>query len=374
MYGLHASGGGEGYAEDMQRPDGLDRLLDANANRAREGLRVVEDAARFVLDAAELATEAKTLRHEITALLAEMCGRAGEAARDVSGDVGVEVELPGEYRRTNLGSVVQAAGHRAAEALRALEEYAKIVDVDGAAALEKLRYRTYALASAVGEGVLRGAPAAWRIQVLLTESQCRLDWPEVLDACIAGGADSIQVREPTFSPGELLQRSRAVIARARPAGVSVIVNDHADVAVAAGADGVHLGQDDLPVEDARRVIGGGMLLGGSAHTIAEAERNFAAGCDYCGLGCLFTSTTKPDAMSASGDFLAGFVQTWPDWPHLAIGGVSMAEIPAIIEAGGRAVAVCSAVCGAEDPASVVASMRLALESRMVEAMSGSGSE
>ena len=373
VYGLDASGGGDGYAESMQRPDGLERLIDANANRAREGLRVIEDAARFVLDSRELATEAKALRHEITALASKAAGPAGQAARDVPGDVGSEVGLEGEYRRPNLGSVVEAAGHRSSEALRALEEYTKIVDVNAAAGLEQLRYRSYTLASAVAGGILRGAPAAWRVQVLLTESQCRHHWSDVLDACIAGGADSIQVREPNFTPGELLERTCAVIERARPAGVSVIVNDHADVAVAAGADGVHLGQGDLPVEVARKVIGGGMLLGGSAHTLEEAQRNFAAGCDYCGLGRLFISTTKPDATSASTDFVAQVVARWPDWPHLAIGGISMAEIPAIIEAGGRAVAVCGAVCGAEEPASVVASMRLALESRVAEPLSESGS-
>ncbi|MCH2161487.1 MAG: thiamine phosphate synthase [Phycisphaerales bacterium] len=327
---------------------------------------MVEDAARFVLDAGELAAEAKALRHAITAQVSTLTATGGLNARDVAGDVGTAVDHPGEFTRPNLGSVVEAAGHRAAEALRALEEYAKILDVEAAHALEHLRYRTYDLSAAVTGKVLRAAPATWRVQVLLTESQCRHGWAEVLDACIAGGADSIQVREPTLSKAALLERTRAVIEKARPAGVSVIVNDHADVAVAAGADGVHLGQGDFPVEEARRVIGGGMLLGGSAHDLAEAERNLAAGCDYCGLGRLFSSSTKPDAASASTGILTEVVENWPHWPHLAIGGITMAEIPAIIEAGGRAVAVCGAVCGSDDPAAVVAAMRMALENRVLE--------
>lgn len=361
-----------GYAERMPRFDGIPRLLDANANRAREGLRVLEDAARFVLDDKDLTARSKGLRHDITALMDSVLAIAGSAARDVEGDVGIREDLPSERSRPGITAVALAAGHRAAEAIRALEEYSKIIDQDLGSALEQLRYRAYDLQDAIVEQLSRSSPRIWRVQVILTESCCKRPWREVLDQAIAGGADAIQIREKSFSSSELLQRTREVIEVARPTGVGVIVNDHPDVALAASADGVHIGQTDFPLEDARRVIGGTMILGGSAHTIDEANRNFDAGCDYCGVGRMFTSTTKPGKHQKGGPLLTAFLERWKAWPHLAIGGIDATNINEVIALGGRAVAVCAGVCGVDEPAEVVASMRLALESQERQASQGVG--
>lgn len=346
----------------MQRENGLARLLDANANRAREGLRVLEDAARFVLDEPVLTAEAKALRHAITTILAGLADREGVGARDVAGDVGTNDDLASEVERPSLGAVVGAAAHRATEALRALEEYAKILDGATGALFEALRYRTYELEGTLRERLVRHAPSTWRVMVVVSEASCRVkSWREVIRASIAGGADAIQLREKAMSKAEFLNRATAAIEWCRPAGVALVVNDHLDVAVASGAEGVHLGQSDFPIDAARRVIGSSMILGGTAHTLQEAERNLAAGCDYCGVGRMFGSSTKPDAPHSGVAFLREMSERWPAWPHLAIGGIDATRASAIIDAGGRAVAVCEAVCGADDPAEVVASIRLALE-------------
>ncbi len=349
------------YPEGMSRRNGLNRVLDANANRAREGVRVMEDAARFILDDAPIASELKGLRHAITSHSSELLGGMTSPARDAAGDVGTREDLPSECSRPNLVSVVEAAGHRAAEALRALEEFAKVIDVGHALAFEQIRYRIYDLERSLVSSLARSSPATWRVQVSLTESSCLRPWSDVLDAIVAGGADAIQIREKTLSDVELIARVREVIAVARPAGVAVIVNDRLDVAVAAGAEGVHLGQDDFPVEEARGVIGSSMILGGSAHTLHEAERNFNAGCDYCGLGRMFSSETKPGVHEAGPRFLRECVDLWPTWPHLAIGGVAPEGIDTLIEHGASGVAVCHAVCGSENPEEVVSTLRLALE-------------
>ena len=346
----------------MPRENGLARLLDANANRAREGLRVLEDAARFVLDDPLLTAEAKALRHEVTTLLAGLAGREGFGARDVAGDVGTNDDLASEVERPSLGAVIAAAAHRTTEALRALEEYAKILDSTTGTSLEALRYRAYDLEGTLRERLVRHAPSTWRVMVIVSEASCRVKpWREVITASIAGGADAIQLREKEMSKAELLNRVTTAIEWCRPAGVAVVVNDHLDVAVAAGAEGVHLGQSDFPIDAARRVIGGSMILGGTAHTMLEAERNFSAGCDYCGVGRMFGSSTKPAAPHSGVEFLRKMTARWPKWPHLAIGGIDAARTSEIIDAGGRAVAVCEAVCGAADPAEVVASIRLTLE-------------
>lgn len=345
----------------MSRKNGLQRVLDANANRAREGLRVMEDAARFILDDAPLASELKGLRHTITSHCTALLGGMTSSARDTAGDVGTQEDLPSECSRPDLVSVVEAAGHRASEALRALEEFAKVIDVEHALAFEKVRYQIYDLEAAVVSLLARSSPSTWRVQVILTESLCAKPWREVVDAIVAGGADAIQIREKSMSDVELIRRVREVISVARPAGVSVIVNDRPDIAVAAGADGVHLGQDDFPVEEARKVIGSSMILGGSAHDLEEAERNLLAGCDYCGLGRMFLSETKPGVHEAGPGFLRQCVDKWPAWPHLAIGGVTTENIDVLIDHGASGVAVCFSVCGSENPEAEVSALRLALE-------------
>ena len=347
------------------RHDGDSRIVDANGNRVREGLRILDDLARFVLDDAALAAEFKALRHAVTAALGGP-GTSALAAPDVEGDVGTTTTGAGEATRPDIASVAEAAGGRVAEGLRALEEMTKLAGrAEAATTIEGLRYRAYGSVARLVAGLRRCGPAGWRVNVLLTEAACRRPWREVLDASIAGGADAIQVREKDLSDRDLLDRVRAVIEVARPAGVAVIVNDRPDIAAAAGADGVHLGQDDFPVEDARAVVGGLAIVGGSAHDLDEAARLVAAGCDYCGIGRFTTSRTKPDVVSRGPAFVTEFTTHHPTMPHLVIGGVGPDTIEAVIAAGGRGVAVCEAVCAADSPDAIVADLRLRLESAAI---------
>lgn len=351
-------------------------MMDADGNRSREGLRVLEDLARFVLDDGDLASAIKDLRHGITATLAGL-PLSGLEARDASGDVGGAIETAAEYRRPGIAAIAEAAGARAAEALRGLEEGSKLLSSveDPAKTFESIRYRVYELTARLVEALGRGGPSGWRVQVLLTESACRASWQETLEGVIAGGADAIQVREKAFDPTSLLERTRAVIEIARPAGVSVIVNDRADVAAASGADGVHLGQGDLPVEHARRVVGSLAIVGGSVHDLDEGARVVEAGCDYAGLGRFAASHTKSDAREAGPSLVRQFIGAHPLTPHLVIGGIDLENLPEVIEAGGRGIAVCAAACGAEDPSEVVARMRLSLQEAVSrDAEAGGASE
>ena len=368
LYGLPALHPGDGwrgpggcYALPMRR-DGLERMIDADGNRAREGLRVLEDLARFVLDDSDLASGIKNVRHAVTATLATL-PLAGLAARDAEGDVGGTIGTASEYERPGIAAIAEAAGSRTTEAMRSLEEAAKLVcpGGDAAGSFESMRYRVYDLTARLVEILGRSGPGGWRVQVLLTESACRHGWRETLEAIIAGGADAVQVREKDLEPAALLAHVREVIALARPAGVSVIVNDRADVAAASLADGVHLGQNDLPMEDVRRVVGSLAIVGGSVHDRAEAARVEAAGCDYAGVGRFAASRTKAGATQAGPEMVREFVRAYPGLPHLVIGGIDLDNLPAVIEAGGRGVAVCAAVCDADDPAEVVARMRLQLQ-------------
>jgi thiamine-phosphate pyrophosphorylase len=338
------------------------RILDANANRAREALRVMEDAARFALNDADLCAQLKAIRHDLRAALGDLAPGRLEANRDTAGDVGTSVSTPAERERAGLADVAIAAGKRFGEALRVIEEVGKTFDSRLAREVESLRYRFYDAEAALNRRLGGGRARQWRVCVLLTESLCRRPWPEVLAAVVAAGADCIQVREKEMTGGPLVRRVRGVIDAARPAGIAVIVNDRLDVAQAAEADGVHLGLEDLSVADARRAVGRTMLIGASTHDLAEARAAVDVGADYCGVGAMFATTTRAVSVPAGPAYLRAFRQRYPAVPHLAIGGITPDNVGQLVDAGAAGVAVSSAVCGADDPGAVVTSLRQALES------------
>lgn len=340
------------------------RMLDASANRAREALRVMEDIARFALDDESLCRELKEIRHGLRGALEQALGTGAEAAmlawRDAPGDVGTQVATDAEGRRDDLRAVGAAAGKRLSEALRSMEEVCKTFDGPGAAMLERLRYAGYEaerrLLSAMGTG--RGVQ--WRLCVLITQSLCtHHSWEEVARGAIEGGADCVQLREKKLPDQELVRRAGRLVDLARSHRVdgraaSVIINDRADVALVAGADGVHLGQDDLPLREARRMVGANLLVGVSTHTIAQARQAAMGGADYCGVGPMFETGTKDAGPIAGRAYLREYLAT-PQTarvPHLAIGGITVENIGQLSAAGCRGVAVSSAVCGARDPRAV----------------------
>lgn len=337
------------------------RILDANLNRAREALRVMEDIARFALNDAALSGELKAIRHDLREAVETLMPGWLEANRDTPGDVGTSLKTQAELSRSSLADVAIAAGKRAGEAFRTTEEVGKTISAGFAQRIEALRYRIYTAESKLQLQLGRMQARQWRVCVLLTQSLCTLPWRETLRSAIEGGADCIQVREKDMATRDLVQHVRAVIELARPLNVSVIVNDRVDVALAAGADGVHVGQDDLPIRDVRTVAGRALLVGVSTHNLAEADAAIREGADYCGVGAMFASSLKPDRMPSGPAYLRQFVQHYPNVPHLAIRGVSINNIDQLISAGVRGVAVSSAVCKAHDPAAVVRALRIALE-------------
>jgi thiamine-phosphate pyrophosphorylase len=342
------------------------RILDANANRAREALRVLEEAARFVLDDAALSERLKQMRHDLAGALALVWGL--EASRDTPGDVGTQINTTREGERASVRAVVIAAGKRLSEALRALEEYGKVLaearDDAGtpfAARIEALRYQGYDIEHKLSLALGSGQAKQWRLCVLISEALCaHHDWQAVAQACIDNGANCLQLREKDLPARALLQRTRQLVSMARPRGVSVIVNDRPDVAALAGADGVHLGQGDLSPADVRRLVGETLIVGVSTSKLDEAKQALRDGADYCGVGPMFATRTKAKDVIAGPEYLQQFVQ-WGRLPHLAIGGISLDNAEELVEAGAQGLAVSSAVCGAARPGEVVAQLRALFE-------------
>jgi thiamine-phosphate diphosphorylase len=174
------------------------------------------------------------------------------------------------------------------------------------------------------------------------------DLPELLEAVLAGGCRLVQLREKTLSLAELLPLAQRLVRRCREVGALLIVNDRADLALAAGADGLHVGQDDLPARQARAQLRPGMILGVSTHDPEQARRAVGDGADYVAVGSIFPTTTKV-GFQLVGPELIRRVRAEIPVPLVAIGGITAENAPSVLEAGADAVAVISAVCATADP-------------------------
>ena len=172
---------------------------------------------------------------------------------------------------------------------------------------------------------------------------------DLLAAVIDGGCHMVQLREKDWPSGRMLPLAERLLMRARRAGVTFVVNDRVDLGVAIGADGVHLGQDDLPARTARALLRPGMLLGISTHDVAQAHAARDAGADYVAVGAMFATTTKAD-FQLVGPGLVRKLRPDIRVPLVGIGGITHDNVADVIQAGADGVAVISAVCGAPDPA------------------------
>ena len=188
---------------------------------------------------------------------------------------------------------------------------------------------------------------------VITDSRVARKRPtdEIVAAAIRGGATMIQLREKGWAARDLMEMGRRLLAITRPSGVALVVNDRVDVALAIDADGVHVGQDDIPVPVARRLLGPDKIVGTSAGTVEEAKQAELDGADYVGVGSIFATTSKPDAGDAIGPAALRRVREAIHIPIVAIGGLSSSNAGEAIGAGAQGVAVISSVVGADDVAS-----------------------
>lgn len=346
----------------------LARVVDANSNRAREALRVLEDLARLRLDHAELSRSFKKLRHDLTSCLGQLpIDRATLLAwRNTAGDVGARDSggaIPG---RESESAIASAASSRLGESLRVLEESAKAIRgaLPVASAIETIRYRAYDLCRDLELTLMGGRGPQWTLCVLLTESLCTHHrWEEVARRAIDGGADCLQLREKGIADRELLGRARSLVEFAHKQAAAVVINDRPDIALLAGADGVHLGQNDLSIHDARRIAGGSLRIGVSCSTIEDARKAVREGADVCGLGPMFVSSTKAKPALSGPDLIAQYAadETTRRVPHLAISGINQANIAQLVQVGCQGIATSAAVCGSPNPEEICRGLSRAIK-------------
>ena len=333
------------------------RILDANFNRAREALRVAEDCGRFALNDPAVTAMAKNMRSDLREILELMPTDEFLSARDTAGDIGTEITSPSEPRREGLMDVAIAACKRLTGSLRSIEEYSKVVAPETTIQIERMRYNAYTLEHRlIGRFMVGKRFADVRLYALVGKQSCPNGLRDTTRRVIAGGADAIQLREKDVPDDQLLAQAAELRELTDATGRLLIINDRADIAAMVGADGVHLGQHDLPINEARKLLRPGAIVGRSTHNLAEAHAAVNEGADYIAIGPIFDTTTKEAGPPVGLELLRQISQEIP-LPITAVGGINPSNARDLFAAGAGCVAVCSGICGADDPQAAASAIK-----------------
>ncbi|MEE8470531.1 MAG: thiamine phosphate synthase [Dehalococcoidia bacterium] len=327
------------------------RILDANLNRIGEGLRLLEDISRFLLNDPELSQELKALRHDLLPRdqpFQEKLLRARQAEEDVGAFLNVE----GERERPSAVSLVSANAQRIQQSLRVLEEIAKLPDQDFNLDWEKVkhaRFAVYEMEQRLVSQLLRRDRAeriAGLYLILDTQALGERSETEVALQAIEGGVRIVQLRDKMRAKSELVSIAQKLQSICAEHGALFIVNDHLDIALACDADGLHIGQEDLPLAIARKLMPSDKVIGCSTATLDEALQAQDQGADYIAVGSIYPTPSKPGTRVAGLQTLRQ-VKKQASVPIVAIGGINEDNVQDVVEAGADAVAVIRAVLCAD---------------------------
>jgi len=335
------------------------RIIDANFNRAREAIRVIEEFCRFALNSGLFAERAKQIRHELSAAIGKLDAGRLISSRDTLGDVGVGKTVDKQLVRGELRDCFTAGCKRLTEALRVLAETAQTQNRSVAETVEKLRYAAYTLEKDIV--VFSDAFEKFRrvkLYIIIT-SNLPADIISLTCKCAAGGADCIQLRAKSTEDDELFAVAVEFVRICKDAGVLSVINDRVDVAVAAGADGVHFGQNDMPIEQARKLQLVPLIIGKSTHTLRQLRDACEERPTYVALGPVFATETKPTAKAVGLDYVRQATEILADTGvcNVAVGGITLDNMEDVLEAGANAIAVCAAVTKASNPAAACKVMK-----------------
>ncbi|WRH66705.1 MAG: thiamine phosphate synthase [Planktothrix sp. GU0601_MAG3] len=319
----------------------LYRILDANLDRTREGLRIIEEWCRFGLNSGELAEECKHLRQEI----ARWHTMTLRSYRNTIDDPGTELTHPQEEQRSGIEQLLQANFCRVQEALRVLEEYGKLYHPEMGRTFKQIRYQVYTLESRL--------LAHERHKVLQNSYLYLVTSPgeklfAIVEAALQGGLTLVQYRDKNSNDEIRLKTAQKLCQLCHRYDALFLVNDRVDLAVAVDADGVHLGQEDIPIQLARQVLGPQRLIGRSTHSPEDMKRAIQEGADYIGVGPVYETPTKAGKAAAGLEYVRHAVKN-STLPWFAIGGIDMNNFDDVMATGCERVAVVRSIMNAEQP-------------------------
>jgi thiamine-phosphate pyrophosphorylase len=334
------------------------RMADANLNRVMEGLRTLEDIARFS-DLASLQSRYKSLRHCLQQVLSTWDQSALLAARDAEHDVGRTEKQAAELSREDgLLDIAASAAGRCEQGLRVLEESAKFLFPATATAIESIRYRVYDLDAELQLALQRDLAFLDRSQLyVLVDCQLPLArFVQRIEAISNAGVDLIQIRDKAAQAVTQIQYADAAVNALDPNITRIIINDRIDIASCCKAWGCHVGQEDLPPVIARGILRGEQILGVSTHDLRQIQKAVDDRADYVGCGPTFPSKTKSFDQFAGLPFLEQatqyLIKSELKLPAFAIGGIHPENLHQVLDAGFDRIAVSSCVWNSNDPAGV----------------------
>jgi len=328
------------------------RLIDANLNRIGEGLRFLEDTARLLLNDRTLTEQLKTMRHELLRSNWSFHQQLLQA-RNSEGDVGITIEVPGEEKARELPIMIMANARRVQESLRTMEELAKIrggipnLDSDK---FKQARFNLYSIEQALLSKLLRQNKVkqlSGLYGIIDTQALKGHSHVEAATQVIRGGARTIQLRDKISSKKDLLSIAQTLKELCAVHNVLFIINDYLDLALAADADGLHLGQNDLPIKVARKLLTIDKILGSSTNTVEQAVVAESEGADYIAVGSIYPTSSKETAKVVGVDRLRQIRQA-VTLPIVAIGGITKDNVHEVMATGANSVAIISAILQAKD--------------------------
>lgn len=331
----------------------LYRILDANLDRGREGIRVIEEWCRLGLENGELSQKCKNLRQE----LGKWHSPQIRGGRDTAQDPGTELSHPREQERSSLGNILDSNFARVQEALRVLEEYSKLYDLEMSAQMKSLRYGVYELQSAL---TVTDRLAILKNNFLYLVTMPHPNLCEIVEDCLQGGLKIVQFRQKEGTDREKIAQAQELCKLCRRYGALFLVNDRVDIALLVGADGVHLGQTDMDGRQARQILGKEAIIGISSTSPAELSYALEQQPDYVGVGPVFATPTKPGKAAIKDSYLPHAVVHCPI-PWFAIGGIDIDNLEEVISLGARRVALVRALVNAPDPKATTMGMLARLQ-------------
>jgi thiamine-phosphate pyrophosphorylase len=326
------------------------RIIDANLNRSSEGLRLLGDIGGDILNDAQIRQQLNGMRCRL-AQSAWLLGVGLLSQRDREHAIGGEVEVALE--RHNIADVVRINAKMVQESLRVIEELARLPDISAtldSGDFEEARVALYSVERRLVSTILRREKTkrlTGLYVVLDTQALAGRDEIQIAGEIIQGGAKAIQLRDKQRSKGRLLTIAKKLQELCAESGVLFIVNDYLDVALTSDADGLHVGQEDLPLAAVREVLPIDKVAGCSVTTLSQAVKAEGEGADYIAVGSLFPTAAKANAIVVGLDILKQVKQA-VSRPLVAIGGINEENIEQVVVAGADSVAVIGAVLGKEN--------------------------
>ena len=321
------------------------QLIDANLDRAREGLRVMEDWCRFGLKRRDLSIQIKDWRQQLGAHHHNIYRKA----RLTSNDPAMGVLHPLQTVRSTPEDVFIANSSRVQEASRVIEEFTRITDPVLCELATKIRYETYEIEIKVlnaSEGIRKRQYLKNCSLYLITSNRVNIE--DIVLQSLKAGVKIIQYREKLLNDFEKISQAKCIASLCKKYNSLFIVNDRIDIALAIDADGVHLGQDDIPTKIARELLGNEKLIGRSTHCLEEIRNAEEEGCDYIGIGPIFPSETKKKLNPIGVDSLRKGLKE-SHLPAFAIGGINSSNIAQLNQINNLRIAVSEAIINSNEP-------------------------